>query len=182
MKKVYMLLILSLVASIIFYACDGVSCKLTNDDKEYLYENGTEIKFLENGTDTVIITAETSFNIRDESSAMGLPDLEKEETGSSILYFNNNYRFGIHRIACADNVRFSLYQINENNNILHLSERVQIDSVLAIPITILGGEYNNYYLIEKNDSANVIQTLYYAKEIGVLKIEFFNGYTLELIP
>jgi hypothetical protein len=182
MKKVYILLILSLVASIIFYACDGVSCKLTNDDKEYLYENGTEIKFLENGTDTVTITAKTSFNIYDQSSATGLPDLATKELGSSILYFSNDYEFGIHKIACTKTVRFSMYQINKESNKVPFWETVHVDSIFAEPIAILEKEYNNYLIITESDSSRMFKSFYYAKEIGLLKIDFFDGYTLELIP
>lgn len=172
---------LPIICAFSLLACNNVSCELTDDEKGYLYENDKEISFLENGIDTILLKAETTYTIFDETSAIGIPDLNKEEMGTSSLSFNN-YRVSIQKKACDDFIRFTLYHIEENHNKLCFSEDFPLDSIKKEPIVIAGQKYSEYSMLTESSLTKDIKSFYYAKEIGVLKIELLNGYTLELIP
>lgn len=173
--------ILPIICSASLLACNNASCELTGDEKDYFYENDKEITFLENGIDTITLKAETSYTIFDETSAIGIPDLKNEEMGTSSLLFNN-YRVSIQKKACEDFVRFTLFHIEEDHNKLCFSEDFPLDSIKKEPIMIAGHKYSEYSMLTESSLTKDIKSFYYAKKIGVLRIELLNGYTLELIP
>ncbi len=167
--------------TLIMLECNNTPCKLTNEDKSYLYEDGREIMFLENGIDTILLKAETTYTIFDETSAVGIPDLSKEEMGTTSLLFNN-YRVSIQKKACEEFIRFTLYRIEDNHNNLCFSEDFSLDSIKNEPIMIAGHKYYEYAMLTESSLSKDIKNFYYAKGFGVLKIEMLNGYALELIP
>jgi hypothetical protein len=175
------IILLTITCAFSLLACNKANCKFTDDEKNYLYENEKEISFLENGIDTILLKAETTYTIFDETSAIGVPDLYKEEMGTTSLLFNN-YRVSIQKRACEEFIRFTLYRIEDNHNNLCFSEDFPLDSIKNEPIMIAGHKYSEYAMLTESSLSKDIKNFYYAKGFGVLKIEMLNGYVLELIP
>jgi hypothetical protein len=132
-------------------------CKLTAEDKRYLYNEGDTITFLESGKDTIDIIARTTYGVFDESSK-GIPDFNKQEIGgSTIIILNNKFEIGIGKRACSDYIRLSLYCAECKNYQFSFSEHIRVDSVYHEPIKILGQTYIDYFMVSESSSLRTLK-------------------------
>ena len=160
---------------LITYSCTDW-CRLTRDDKDWLLEEYKALNYLENDTKTIKVKIDTHFDASFDKEKYFTP--KGYEWGESTLYVRDSvYWISISSGAC-DNIG-GIYIFKKNH-----SDYVKVfyyykDSLTNNSVTVLDKEYKNCFVYQ--DSI-YIKNLTLVKNYGVVKIEFRDGYKLELIP
>ncbi len=161
---------------LITYSCTDW-CRLTSYDRDWLLEEYKSLNYLENDTKTIKVKIDTYFGAyydnKNYLTTIGY------EWGKSAFYMRDSlYMVQIYSTACEKRESISLiHKIFSKQN---KSFSYYKDSLTNNTVTILGKEYQNCFVFK--DSTYNIQNVTFVKKYGIVKIEFCDGYKLELIP
>lgn len=153
-------------------------CKLSSNDKRFILEEFDSLEYLENDTNEIFVTIETTFsNSYNKDGGMFYTGDGGYESGASILHLPDSlYWLRIGSSGCNNEGSIILYKKNKSNPISIFIYRK--DSINNVSKTILDMKYNNCFIY--SDTSDV-KELIYVKDYGIVKLEFFNGYILELL-
>jgi len=164
---------------LITYSCVDW-CRLTRDDKDWLLEEYKSLNYLENETKTIEVKIDTHFDANYDNEHFFYP--KGKEWGKSTFYIRDSlYWILINSSACQNKGGILVFT---NTKFNHYDHPVAVfsyykDSVTNNPSTILGKEYQNCFVYQ---DSTYIKNLTFVKNYGIVKIEFRDGYKLELIP
>ena len=170
---------LFIIMSLIVITCGCIDvCHLTRDDKDWILEEYKSLNYMENDTKTIKVDIDNHFDTSYGKEGWW-PTGEGLEWGKSTIYIHDSlYMIQIFSTAC------------QNKNGVFLDHKIfsklnkgffyYKDSLTNNTVTVLGKEYKNCFVFK--DSIYNIQNLTFVKNYGIVKIEFNDGYKLELIP
>jgi hypothetical protein len=169
-------LIITALFIIMTYGCTDL-CRLTRDDKDWLLVDCKSLNYLENDNKTIKV--DISNKVSNAWGSEGWwPTGEGYEVGESIIYLRDSlYMISIVSSACKNNGSIFLFHKKYSEQVLRLP--YYKDFILNNTVTILGKEYKNCFVYK---DSTYFKNLTYVKSYGIVKIEFRDGYKLELIP
>ncbi len=169
-------IIITALLMLITYSCVDW-CRLTRDDKDWILEEYKSLNYLENDTKTIKVKIDTHFDANYDNEHFFYP--KGTEWGESTFYIRDSlYNISITSAACQNkNGVFLTHKIFSKLNKGFFYYK---DSLTNNTVTVLGKEYQNCFVFK--DSIRNIQNLTFVKNYGIVKIEFYDGYKLELIP
>ncbi len=161
---------------IMTYSCTDM-CKLTHDDKEWLLVDYKSLNYLENNNKTIKVNVDNHFDASYGSEGW-FPSGEGWEWGQSTFYIRDSlYMVHINSTACQNtgNISF-IHKIfsKQDKGFFYYK-----DSITNNTVTVLGKEYQNCFVYQ---DSTYFKNLTFVKKYGIVKIEFRDGYKLELIP
>ncbi len=165
---------------LITYGCTDL-CRLTRDDKDWLLEEYKSLNYMENDTKTIKVKIDTHFDASYDSKGWFSPS-EGWEWGKSTFYIRDSlYWIFINSTACENSGVVSVYTRKSlNYSLEHVRGFLYYkDSITNNTVNILGKEYKNCFVYR---DSTYIKNLTFVKNYGIVKIEFRDGYKLELIP
>ncbi len=161
---------------IMIYSCTDM-CKLTRDDKDWLLEEYKSLNYLENDNKTIKVDINNEVS-RSWGSEGWWPTGEGNEWGRSTIYVHDSlYMVQIYSYACENRGDISLTRTNFSNHVKGFFYFK--DSLTNNTETVLGKEYKNCFVYK---DSTYFKNLTFVKNYGIVKIEFRDGYKLELIP
>ncbi len=160
---------------LITYGCTDM-CRLTRDDKDWLLEEYKSLNYLENETKTIKVKINTHFDAWYDNENYLTP--KGYEWGESTFYIRDSlYWISINSAACDHNGGIYIFKKYHSNYVkAFLFDK---DSLTNNTVTILDKEYKNCFVFR---DSTYIKNLTFVKNYGIVKIEFRDGYKLELIP
>lgn len=165
---------------IMTYGCTHL-CKLTEDDKDWLLEEYKSLNYLENDNKTIKVDINNTIT-RSWGSEGWFPTGEGWESGRSTFYLRDSlYWILINSYACEKSGGILVFTKAKFNHYEHpvAGFRYYKDSLTNNTVTVLDKEYKNCFVYK---DSTYIKNLTFVKSYGIVKIEFRDGYRLELIP
>jgi len=173
-------LFISMSLIIMTYGCTDM-CRLTRDDKDWLLEEYKSLNYLENDNKTIKVDIDNHFDTSYGSEGW-FPTGEGWEWGKSTFYLRDSlYWILINSTACENRGGILVFTKTAFN---HYDRPVAgfsyyKDSITNNTTTVLDKEYKNCFVYQ---DSTYIKNLTFVKSYGIVKIEFRDGYKLELIP
>lgn len=174
-------LFISMSLIIMTYGCTDM-CRLTRDDKDWLLEEYKSLNYLENENKTIKVDIGNHFSTTWSKDGGWFPTGEGYESASSTLYLRDSlYWILINSYACENRGGVLVFTDTKFNYYQHPVAGFQYykDSLTNNTVTVLGKEYKNCFVYQ---DSTYIKDLTFVKNYGIVKIEFRDGYKLELIP
>ena len=165
---------------IMTFGCTDM-CKLTRDDKDWLLDEYKSLNYLENDNKTIKVNIDNHFDASYGKEGW-FPTGEGWEWGKSTFYIRDSlYWIFINSTACENSGTVSVYtRKNLKYSLQHVRGfRYYKDSITNNTVNVLGKEYKNCFVFK---DSTYIKNLTFVKSYGIVKIEFRDGYKLELIP
>ena len=169
--------ITALLIIIMNYGCTHL-CRLTDDDKDWILDEYKSLNYLENDTKTIKVDI-TNEVVRSWNHDGWWPTGEGYEGGASIIYLQDSlYQVCITSPACMNKGGIDIYKRISSDYPIAMFTYYK-DSLTNNKVTVLNKEYDNCFVYQ---DSTYFKNLTFVKSYGIVKIEFRDGYKLELIP